>query len=904
MRNHRLTGARTALVAGLLLFGVAGDSAADDTVFDFVAPRADQSGNYVPGAGALVSGGIGTLVPIAGWYDEAWRYRLGLSLDNPGAALAEWPMGLVVDADTAAGYHVFHLAQPTGADLRVVLADDALDLMSFGVWDLATNHGRVWFQLPSLASGTTAAWLYFGNPWADPIDLPGAVFGYSTPYPSRYALEPTGSTMVIASMAADNDYATGAATGTLGAGELASIAPADWTTGQAIASTDPIEVGFAFNSAAEGAPASFARTVQSVVVPRGAVAEIRMLAPLQDATVTVSVNGAVVDTVALTAGVATTWSSDLADDAVLRLDSTAPILAAHRSDDNVDGIVLPPPASEVWGFRSGTPRILAVDTATDITVYDATGAVTTTTIAAGAVATLTGSTGSGDGEALRIFATASATGDPAPITVVANGDGDGGDAIVFHPASELGRRWVVPTDSTFVLVALTRPGATCTLTPPDASAPVTKTAPVTPPPPFPQQVKFGANTGVNVLRGSIIDCDAHGFAYHEDQATDDERNLYPMEAHRKIAAADPTATLDATLHTRYSPGGAARIDTPDLIAPTAVLDWSDFRVAASEPTNTVIRYQLSLDQGSTWLMPLDGDWIVAPDPNLGGDADAVRAALPNLDPSTGRLRVRVLLTTNDGVARPAIDAIRVFYSSAGSAERLRWDILPTTIVAGTSVQAAITAIDGDGTTITGISGQVTLSSSHTGQVIPASVSMTGGRAEFSLKLTGAADDVTLRADGPDGLVGISSMFDLVTPEGAALEYVSGSDQFGPVSSLLGEPLVVRVVGSGSTPLGGVQVTFAVTEGAGTFDSGGSSIATITEGDGTARAWLRLGPTPGAQRVRAEGAGGTIEFVARADQPGATAGDEGCCALTERRPPASNLLLALLVGLSLLRRRRC
>ena len=895
---------RPVALAIIVIAAATSAASADDTVFDFVAPRADQVGNYEPGTGGLVSGGIATLLPINGWFDGDWAYRLPLSLDNPNAAaLSEWPLGLLVDAASDSGYHLFHLARPTGADLRVVNGTNAIDLLSFGHWDLAANWGRLWFQLPSLAAGVSSYYLYFGNPTAAAIDLPQLVFAYSAPYASRYALEPAAATMVIASMSADNDYATGLSSGTLGSGEIAAIDTAAWGLGQGIAATDPIDVGFDVNTGAEAAPVSFARLVHSVVVNRGASNEFRMIAPLGNATVTVSVDGVVTDTVDLTAGIANTYASDIANDAVITFAGTTPIMVAHRSDDLNDGYVLPPPAAEVWGVRSGTPRIVAVTTQTDVVIYSSAGTTTTATIAAGAALALTASTGSGDGDALRIVASATATGAPAPITVLSNGDGDGGDAMVFHPASELGRSWVIPTDATFALVAITRPGASCVLTPPGGGPATTVAAPVTPPPPFPQRIKFGANSGNNIAAGSLITCDAHGFAYYEDFVNEDERNLYPMESHRKVAASEPGATLGDDLQTRYTIGFTAIVDTPDAVAPTAVVDWTDFRVAVSEPARTSIKYQLSIDSGTTWLAPSSGNWIVAPDLTFGGDAAAVRAALANLDTSTGKVRVRVLLTTIDGVTRPEVDAIRIFYDSTGSADRLRWDPLPLTVIAGVSVAAVITAIDNDGTTITGISGEVALTSTHSGQLLPGTVTMSGGRALFNLKLTGAADDVTIRAYGPTGLVGVSSTFDLVSPAGATLEYVSGSDQFGLVSTLLGEPLVVRVVDESSTPIGGVQVTFAVLEGGGALEPGGAATAAITDDAGLARAWLRLGDTPGAQRVLAEGAAAEVEFVARADEGGASA-DEGCCSIDEPRAPRpATLFLALLVAVMLGRRRR-
>lgn len=898
MRHHRLIAVAAALCV------VPASGAADDTIFDFVAPRADQTGNYEAGAGAVVTGGFGTLAPIAGWFDDSWAYRLALTIDNPGSPLTEWQLGLVVDAQTMPGADVFAFGQPTGADMRLVDNGVPVSLMSLGRWSLEDNVGRMWFQVPSIAAGQTVLEVYFGNPAAPAIDDPGGVFSYSAPYASRYALEPNQTnSLLLVSAADDNDYDVAGLTGTLQAGDLLPVPDTSWVEGESIAADAPFEIGYFTDAATGAAPVAFARTLHSVVVNRGTINEYRMIAPFADATVTVDVNGTTVDTVDLTAGISGVHASDTPNDATLTFTSTSPIMVSHRSDDPNDGYVLPPPASEVWGFASGTPRVHAVSVDARITVYTSSQTSSTSTITAGSFVTLAAG-GSGTADALRIVAVDAATQTtPVPITVVATADGDGGDSIVFHPESELGRRWVVPTDATFALIAATRPSTTCTLTPP-MGVDVVVTSASTEVPPFPTRIKFGADTGVNIDAGSVITCDNPAFAYYEDEATNDERNLFPDEAHRKLNATPPVLTLMDTLVTRYEVATGAVIDTPDAIAPTAVTAWTDFRVAVSQPPATDIAYQLSIDEGATYIVPFNNAWVEAADMTVGVTADDIRDNLATLDTATGRVRVRVILRSTDGVARPAVDSIRVFYESAGAANRLVWDPVPDTVIAGTGFDVGVEAIDSEGNRITGLDGALTISSSHSGTVIPDTVDMVGGRAAFNLKLLGTGDDVVLRADGPNGLVGLSGALDLVAPDGATLEYVSGGDQFGPVGAILGEPFVARVVDADGDPIGGVQVTFAVMDGGGLLMPDElQSIAVITDGDGLATATLRLGDTAGAQRVRAEAAGASVDFVARADEEGAEPPGGGCCRLgSDDESQRGAIALALFVCVLLARRR--
>ena len=79
---------------------------------------------------------------------------------------------------------------------------------------------------------------------------------------------------------------------------------------------------------------------------------------------------------------------------------------------------------------------------------------------------------------------------------------------------------------------------------------------------------------------------------------------------------------------------------------------------------------------------------------------------------------------------------------------------------------------------------------------------------------------------------------------------SGDGQEGAAGAALGEPFVVEVRDQNGNPLGGAQVTFAVTSGGGTL----SVETATTDADGRAATTLTLGRTPGATTVQATVAG--------------------------------------------------
>lgn len=81
----------------------------------------------------------------------------------------------------------------------------------------------------------------------------------------------------------------------------------------------------------------------------------------------------------------------------------------------------------------------------------------------------------------------------------------------------------------------------------------------------------------------------------------------------------------------------------------------------------------------------------------------------------------------------------------------------------------------------------------------------------------------------------------------SLQVVSGGGQTGNVGTELPQPLVVRVMdAAGRKPVKGMPVSFVATSGGGDFYAGSS----VTDADGYASDYWRLGPTPGAQAAEA------------------------------------------------------
>ena len=133
-----------------------------------------------------------------------------------------------------------------------------------------------------------------------------------------------------------------------------------------------------------------------------------------------------------------------------------------------------------------------------------------------------------------------------------------------------------------------------------------------------------------------------------------------------------------------------------------------------------------------------------------------------------------------------------------------------------------------------------------------------GRAETTLTLGSDTGTTTVTAQVRS--VSITFEATVILPPAAVME-VSGNNQTGHTGASLAQPFVVEVRDEENNPVGGVTVTFAVSEGGGTLNP--ETVETNSRG----RAWTRLtlGDNPGTNTVTASVAGvsETVVFNAEA-----------------------------------------
>jgi MYXO-CTERM domain-containing protein len=884
---------------------------AQQTLFDFDAPQADQVGSYAPDSGAELTGGVAQLISRANpaWLNPAWPYRLTVTITHPGtAALFNHPVRIDL---AAAPVTLFDAARLDGADLLPVRGDFGTEITDKWVegLDFISRTGVLWIRLPQLDPGDTVIHVYFGNPGWDQPGTPEAFFTDPAGWTSMCVVSPVAAqTDLVVESFVDNNtvQVVGGSGSVLDTRESATIAAALLERGSCLQGTGAFYGTFAGDDVDALVPMGLADTLFISPALRYDD-EFDVLSPFGDATVTVYDNATVVATQTVSAATPVTIAANVADNHEIRIESDLPVLVHHRGWDTVglsdnDAYVMVAPATELLGANSGTSYLVAAQSGTGVDIWYSGGTHESFTLDASTVRTLSAAGSLGSGDAVHILAS-------APVMAISQADGDGGESVTFLPMRELGRRFVIPRAAEYVLVACAEPATACRILD-TAGVEVSSLLSNNYAPHYPNRLRFGA-----VSAGHELSCDKPVWAMFEDNATNTERNLWPIKLHRPRVADEPTIAL-GTLEPRYLLDRGTVI-TPTFVAPFAAASWTAFLEAADVPAGSWLRYQLSDDDGQTWYWFDGDDWLVAASDDQTSPGWQVHYAMDLFPAAAGRLTVKAILGSDDGSRSPALDELRVMYVQSGSAQRFVFDPIASPQVAGHPFEITITATDDLGSRIGSYDGSASLQTLG-GLTAPAQTPpFVNGQVTFDVAVGEIGPAVQLYAY-QTAVSGSSTPFEVIGAEGARIELVSGDQQFAMAGFGLEDPLLVRVTDSDGNPAGGVGVTFVVTEGEGalsaqpTADATDSELVVTTDESGEAAVYWILGLPPGRQRVQArlEGAQGSpVTFVARADPnpdaPYYTLRGEGggCGCRTDRGRSGVPFVTAFAMLLLWIRRRR-
>lgn len=299
------------------------------------------------------------------------------------------------------------------------------------------------------------------------------------------------------------------------------IPSAELFQGAEISGTGPFTIGSGANGADLPAPEDFAGT--AFVVPHFANSHTYyILSPYANAQVSITV-GTSSQSITATQGTVVAFDAG-ADNTVSGLIAAdQPILVSHVAH-NTDGTgrrdayPVPPAALDLWGVRSSTVLLGALQAGTSISVYASDGTSTSHILNAGDRQEILVGTAEtqGQGVALHIVA-------DQPVAAVQADDADGEEMTGFWDTAHLASHYGFPVDTQYAAVVC-----------PEADTSVTLYDGVNPPETqicwgdglMPGKAYFGSTaSGANIVAGAYLESTKPVYVLYEAAAAEDEHNL-------------------------------------------------------------------------------------------------------------------------------------------------------------------------------------------------------------------------------------------------------------------------------------------------------------------------------------------------------------------------------------------
>jgi len=192
------------------------------------------------------------------------------------------------------------------------------------------------------------------------------------------------------------------------------------------------------------------------------------------------------------------------------------------------------------------------------------------------------------------------------------------------------------------------------------------------------------------------------------------------------------------------------------------------------------------------------------------------------------------LTPSTSLSALVTPASSPFTVSPGTPSQLQWTQQPSNITAGMTMSPAVvvTVLDGQGNTVTGYTGAVSLAASQAGVSVGGTtgVNASAGVATFSnFTVTTAGSGITLVATGASLTSVASAPFNVAGGAAAKIAIVAGNNQTAPEERPTPIRPSVRVTDAYGNPVAGVTVTFSVVNHHGTV----TGAVQVTDATGTA-----------------------------------------------------------------------
>jgi L-fucose mutarotase/ribose pyranase (RbsD/FucU family) len=338
-------------------------------------------------------------------------------------------------------------------------------------------------------------------------------------------LNPRLNSSMVMSLVDNNEITAGNSTLNLDRYELGAF-PANsgaLSQGVVVTGTGPFELGSSKPATDMPVPASFAGTQFAMPQIRD-IHKYYMVSPDSDTNAQISISGTQ-HQISLPQGVVVEFDAGETNGISSVISADDPILVSHVGEPvsgstYKDASPMPPASTELWGIRSVSAYVTAVEDDTHVTMYASDGTTASRTLSAGRASWINvgeSSAFQGTGSAIRLVA-------DKPISAIQFADGDGSDQTAFFPSSFLGSRFGIPKNTQYIAVACPEEDTHITLYNGD-NEPVTRTCSANGN--FPGKAYFGSdeNNIMGARQGAYLESNKQIFVIYEVAGSQDEHNL-------------------------------------------------------------------------------------------------------------------------------------------------------------------------------------------------------------------------------------------------------------------------------------------------------------------------------------------------------------------------------------------
>jgi len=499
------------------------------------------------------------------YFESGWGYRIPINIsENSGENLTEFQIMLRLNTTELIDRGIM---QSDCQDIRITNQTD--DPIPYYVEPRMCNNDLIetiiWVQVPWIeANKNNTIYLYHGQ--VGQVTTTGdesEVFNYTTQKDIYYPVGQFNAELDTAMVAfQDNTQVTiGSWSTTLDAGESITVLAANHTRSTAVNTTGPLSIDNIGDDTGDDRPGD-------TFVPKGwqdvsmGFAFSRnnntywMFAPYEQTNATLYQGASddwggwsYLEDVEIDYRGTRRTSQDPADDRVLRMNSTAPLLvfiesfAVTSGQDQAPGHL---PDKDLYGLPSRYLHLGALlndtkcdiyfsDDVTKLTVYMDEGMVVPLDTAL--IPNDGGQAGNvhGDCASAHIMCT-------HPVAAIQTADADGTDITTFLPEYELSREYFIPQEGEYLTIVTITPNTKCTLYGPNGGAAVWSDVSDSNIYPYPSRLYYGYSSSGMISAGSRLFCNASVYAYYETDNVGDEHNLLPIKAARQATYPAPTYT--------------------------------------------------------------------------------------------------------------------------------------------------------------------------------------------------------------------------------------------------------------------------------------------------------------------------------------------------------------------------